>query len=175
MIDLRNTASKQSFYREYLMRLGGVVGNTLALLLFVHLVLMIPTLFFLLETNAAKEKNLSLFEAGASGEAFPQEDAARFEQRVTLLEKETKNSLIAGFEKVFESITPGIHLRSIEFTREGEKETLVIQGTAETRDALPLFAETLEKRDDISKATFPVENLVPEEDLNFTVTATHTP
>jgi hypothetical protein len=177
MIDLRDSATRKAFLREYLFRVGGVAFAIISLLLVANLILMVPTFLFLSESVKGKEHTLALLKQEDSS------DVGKVEARVQALsdilsrleEKNEETPLSNIFERALESAPFGIQILSLEYSKENNESILIISGVASTRDDLLSFSRALEARDDITHATYPVENLADEKNLDFSITVKGAP
>ncbi len=74
---------------------------------------------------------------------------------------------------LLKTVPPAISLSGLDFNK--DRDEMMIQGTAKTRDELLTFKERLMALNWIKKLEIPVSSLTTKENVNFTINATLSP
>jgi len=164
--------------REYYFRLGVVTIILAASLIGVAALLLMPTYVYL--AGSAKEKETRLAHITAS---LASADEVAISARLTALANDAaalialskKPSVSASLRSVLGISRPGIALSGLTYTPEAKSRTLLVTGTAATRDALRAYQIALEDMPGAISATLPVSVYAKDTDIGFTITITLAP
>lgn len=168
---------KRAFKREYFLRLGVVGLLLLSAAAVFGGVLLLPSYLTFTQERKAKEIRLAQLEATlqnaqerALGERLGQlsEDATR------LVRLESFPSGSTAVRTILQVSRPGIRLTRISFTPGvSEKDsTMMLSGTAATRDALRQYDAALSALPSVTASELPISTYAKETDLEFIITLT---
>ncbi len=163
--------------REFTIRIVVVILALVTGLVFTAGILLIPTYMFL-ETNAGvKETRLANMNATLSSS-----DETALLARLSTLSKNTSEltaladapSVSATIREVLAVSRPGITLSGFSYTPPvgNSPATLVISGSATTRDSLRNYQVTLQDASFVSSATLPVSAYASDANISFAITVT---
>lgn len=79
-----------------------------------------------------------------------------------------QRTILSVLELVGERLTPGIALNSIVIKR-GEAGSVILSGTASTRDALVTFSKSLQAEPSFSGISLPISSLAKSRDISFSI------
>ena len=180
LTNLLSPERQRALARNYFLRLGVVFVVFLTLLTLVSAVLLVPTYVYLAESVSAKETRLATIES-----AFSSASEKDLSTRLAALSSDvailTALSDAPSVSKIISSVLaisrPGITLSSFTYAPAGGKTTgtLIISGTAMTRDALRNYQLALQGAPFAVSATLPVSAYAEDTDIAFTITVTLAP
>jgi hypothetical protein len=157
---------------ERLRRFLALFYSGVAMIFVVGIVLLLPTYFFLFFQNkgvaelAAAARNSTESEQGQKTEQLIEHTnntLRRLKQEHSLM----PSSITRHLNDVI-SLTPaGIILIQYSYTQ--ETDTIQIRGTAAFRDNLLYFVENLQTHSEFENIESPVENILREKDIDFTI------
>jgi len=189
--DLTNLLPRErrdALARDYLVRLGVVTVAFVAALVFISIILLVPTYVFLRESSQAKTERLANIEATLSSS-----NEATLSSRLSTLSKNAATlsalaeapSASALLRSVLSITRPGITLSGFVYTPTTLKVsststnvvpgTLAITGIARTRDALRNYQLALQGLSVARSADLPVSAYAKDSNITFTITVTLTP
>lgn len=159
--------------REYYFRLGVVISILAIALIGVAALLLMPTYIYL--AGSAKEKETRLAHITAS---LASSDEVALSARLSALASDAaalialskKPSASVAMRSVLEIPRPGIALSGLTYTPEAKTRTLLVTGTAATRDALRAYQIALQGMPSVISATLPVSVYAKDADIGFTIT-----
>jgi hypothetical protein len=177
LTNLLPSERRHTLAREYYMRLGVVAIALVILLVAVGAILLIPTYIFLVGTAQEKEVRLAHIKTALSSA-----DEVALSTRLTALSNDAK-ALIALSKKPSVSgaaraalLVPraGVTLSAFTYTPGTTASTLLLTGTASTRDALRAYQLALQSMPNASSVTLPVSVYAKDANIGFTITITLT-
>jgi flagellar biosynthesis component FlhA len=174
MINLLSQQSKKSITTQYFWRLGTVAGIIISGFLFMGTVLLIPSYFVVHEKEQTEITRAAELQ---SDEAFQ-------ENKELGMFVETTNNQLEKFGEIrkfsvaerfiepilgYASLDGGVNIRldNIRYRIADDEAIINLQGTAETRDDLLGFIETLKSDELFSSVDVPVSSFVQNTDINF--------
>lgn len=169
---------RHQLVREYYFRLGVVVSIFAVALLGVAALLLLPTYLYL--TGSASEKETRLAHITA---ALASADEVALSTRLAVLSKDAaaiaalskKPSASVALRAALAVPHPGIALSGLTYVPETKTRTLLITGTAATRETLRAYQIALEGMPGAISATLPVSVYAKDADIGFTITIALTP
>lgn len=176
--NLLPSAHRLRLVREYYFRLGAVMIALIIILIGAAGILLVPTYIFLVGTAQEKENRLAHINKTLSSA-----DEAALSARLTALSNDA-TALIALSEKRTASEhvrsalnvpRPGVTLSSFTYTPGTNSNTLLISGTAATRDVLRGYQLALEGMPPATSATLPVSVYAKDVNIPFTITVALAP
>lgn len=178
MINLLPQPYLRELRREQLRRVFVVCGLLAIIVAFVNITLLFPPLLFLRFREASIEREIAI-----ANQAPEIQRASGIEQRITELnahlgafernEKATGMPISQLFEPALLARDHAIAITSLTFLPSDENRAasrLLIRGSAETRNALLRFADRLKTEHRYSSVVLPVENLLRDRDILFSLT-----
>jgi len=178
MFKLLPQQEKKRLHKEYLARLFIVALTFIFCAQVIGIISLVPA--FLL--SKAKVDQITA-EQRALGQTLEKErdvdldeDIKKAKAQVDQLQLST-TTMATGklFESIINDRTAGIKIVSFNLDRrDGSQSSLVLNGTAITRDTLVLFQKTLEKEAMFSLVDLPVSDLAKSRDLTFSLRITGT-
>lgn len=174
MINLLPPGQRNAVEREYKFRLGSAYILLLSIAVFVGVVLLLPSYFFI-----DVQEDLVLQELGElhSSSENAEQEAIKEELRVTneylqiLTLEEDRTFIYLIIKKISEHSLKEIEITSITYGRAKEKGTSIfsVGGTATTRKALLAFKKSLEGDELFDEVILPVSSLAKDENLSFKI------
>lgn len=104
-----------------------------------------------LETESFKESEKDVVQSNELATLLMKSDATQFSEEMLHLDAQTKN---------------GVHIMQFVF----ERDTIIVTGRADSREALSVFQKTLEADPRFTSATLPLSNLAKDRDIPFSIT-----
>lgn len=166
---------KKSLARLYLVRVAVVGTLLLSLVLFIHVVLGLPTLLLaksLVAENAAELAALTTRLAGSEDKQVGQ----RIATLNTLAEALTKTAETPSVSDVVRAISAlphsGVRITSLSYARDtaGTANRMTLTGTAASREALRTYVATLSGLPYVKSVDLPISAYAKETDITFTIT-----
>lgn len=159
--------------REYYFRLIIVVIGLGILLLGASAMLLLPTYVYL--TGSAQEKSTELSHITAT---LASADEVSLSARLTALSNDAKAiialskqpSISAAVRAALSTAHAGIALSGFSYKPDTKTATLLLTGTAKTRDALRAYQLALQNMPGATSATLPVSVYAKDTDIPFTIT-----
>ncbi|MDP2655391.1 MAG: hypothetical protein Q8P17_02450 [bacterium] len=171
---------QRAFSRDYIFRLVTVVALMLTALIGAAAVLLLPSYVFLVNDEYTKKNRLATIEA-----TIPSADEKNLLKRLSALSVNTATLTALGNSPSVSRIVremlaiprPGIILSSFSYASAVEKKsgTLVVSGTAATRDSLQRYQTALQNASFIRSADLPVSAYAKDSQISFAITITLTP
>ena len=166
--------------RAYFLRLGVVSAVLLGILTFISAALLLPTYVFLAKSASVKEARLASIEStlsSADETALSARLAALTSDPAILTALANTPSASNIIRTVLAISRPGITLSDFVYTPAVNKVpgTLIISGTAATRDALRGYQLALQGAPLTLSATLPVSSYAKDANTTFTITVTLAP
>lgn len=165
--------------REYLIRLGVVTMVLVTILIFIAGLLLVPTFLFLTQSAGTKQARLTSIESVLSSA-----DERTLSTHLAVLSNSAATLAVLGKSPSASSIVrvalavsrPGVTLSGFTYTpAEGKSPgTLVISGTAATRDALRNYQLALQGAPFATAANLPVSAYANDTNILFSITVTLT-
>lgn len=180
LTNLLSSERQRALARNYFLRFGVVCIMFLIMLTFVSAVLLVPTYVYLAKSVSAKEAHLATIESAFSS-ASEKELSARLAALSSDVAILTALADAPSVSKIMSAVLavsrPGITLSSFTYTpAEGKTPgTLIISGTAMTRDALRNYQLALQSAPFAVSATLPVSAYAEDTYIAFTITVTLAP
>lgn len=171
---------RRQLSRDYLFRLGVVAAVLVMLLILAATALLIPSYFFLDSSQRAKEARLAKIQqslAATNDAAISARLTALSNAAARLSALSDAPSASATIRTIFAVPRPGIMINGITYRAPTQKTpaSVLLSGTAATRDALRTYQLALENVPFISSADLPVSAFAKDADIPFTITAMLTP
>ena len=187
LMNLLPRERRHALSREYVFRLGVVLVVLITALTLIGAVLLLPTYVLLVESARTKQTHLTSIKSSLSSI-----DESVLSARLATLTADAKTLLAlaktpsaSGILRTLLAVShPGVTLSYFSYTptvsmsnKSGKGSTtipatLVISGTAATRDALRNYQLALQSAPFISSATLPISTYAKDADIAFTITAT---
>ena len=179
-INLLPESHRRTLVRTYYYHLGVVVFTVITSLVLVAAVLLVPTYLYLTQTRAIKEAELAELEAlqPAPSEKGIAERLTILLGNVAAITALTNTSPLSTTLRAALAVSrDDITLFNINYTiaTGGRPSTLLLSGTARTRDALHRYQTALEEAPFSRSATVPVSSYAKDIEVPFTVTITLAP
>lgn len=178
MINLLPHPYLHELRREQLRRVFVICGLLAVVVVFVNITLLFPPLLFLRFREASIEREIAI-----ANQAPEIQRASGIEQRIAAFnarlgafernEKATNVPVSQLFEPAFQARDRAIAITSLTFLPNDanrDVSRLLIRGSAETRNALMRFADRLKIEHRYSSVVLPVENLLRDRDITFSLT-----
>lgn len=171
---------QRALTRDYFLRLGVVGAVLVNILILASAVMLIPTYVFLAKSAGAKEMRLAAIESTLSS-SNEKEISARLAaltaDAAILTALSSTPSASSILRTVLDVSRPGITLSGFAYTPAVKKKsrTLLISGTAATRDALRNYQLALQGAPSILSATLPVSAYAKDTDIEFSISTTLAP
>lgn len=153
------------------MALGGM-------LIAVAAILLIPIYIFLVGTTQEKEDRLVHIEKSLSSAdevALSSRLAALSSDAAVLIALSKKRTASEQLRSILNIPRPGITLSSLTYTPAAKSNTLLISGTAVTRDVLRQYQLSLQSMPSATSATLPVSVYAKDVNIPFTITVALVP
>jgi len=172
MVNLLPQTERKRNRREYLLRFLSVVLVSVALILFIGAVLLLPAFFAISSQKEIVKEELRIAEASIAsrteGDAVDILVAAN--KKVKFLAR--PESVVGGLlEDILDEKPNAVILSDLFFDLEG-RGTIKISGVSEEREDLIQFQKNLERIDEIQDVVLPIGSLASNEDIVFSVTGT---
>lgn len=171
---------KKEFLHEYVLRIGVVSIVLVTALVFIAAVLLLPTYVFLTKSIGTKETRLAAIDVALSSS-----DEAALSMRLTALARDAAIlTALAGTPSpsgiiyaVLPIPHPDIILSGFAYTPAANKVpgTLIISGTAKTRDTLRNYQLALQKASLVRSADVPVSAYAKDSNITFAISITLAP
>lgn len=171
---------QRSLARDYYLRLSVVIVWFVFALTLISMVLLVPTYIFLTDSARTKEKYLATVESSITSA-----DEASLSARLTSLNNSATTLVLlaqapsaSAFIRAMLALPrPGVTLSQFVYTPPTMKGpgTLLVSGTAATRDALRTYQLALENAPFAQSAALPVSAYAKDRDIAFTITITLEP
>lgn len=164
--------------REYYYRLGVVSIGAGVVLIGVAGLLLLPTYVYLVGSAAEKANSLAHIQASLSSaddKSLSARLTALSNDAAALIALSKKPSVSGAMRTVLAVPRPGITLSSFAYTPGKTTNTILVTGTAVTRDALRGYQLALQDDPAITTATLPVSVYAKDTDIGFTITLILTP
>jgi len=173
MINLIPTEEQKVTTKGFFFRLFIVFLFLLSFCIFVALVTLVPSYFFVNNKEKVAQMKLEI----QKNEPIPQLDQdtlsliKNIDDKLTIIESSEKNKFLVS-EKVINQIMaskmPDIRITRISFDKNAAFEKKVsIYGIAPSRERLLLFRKSLEENPAFSKVDLPVSNFIKGSDIQF--------
>jgi len=166
------------FARDYFVRVGVVALVLATLLVLVASVLRISSYVLLTSNLQSKELSLARSESGTTTdtEAFSARIASLTSSMSLLTALKNAPSASVAMRELLAIPQEGIAISSIAYTlTAGKPRSVILTGTAETRDALRAYHLALQKSSLIRSADLPVSFYAKDSDISFTMNITLAP
>lgn len=180
LTDLLPYERQSALARDYYLRLATIVMIFAGALVIIATLLLVPTYVYLAMTTRVKEVQLANIQSSLSL-SDEKELSARLasltEQTNFLLALEKASSASATTREALAISRPGIALSGLSYTPAADTKsaTLVISGTAATRDSLRRYQLALEEASFAEAADLPVSAYAKDSNINFAITVTLSP
>ncbi|XKT74600.1 MAG: hypothetical protein ACJKTH_00715 [Patescibacteria group bacterium UBA2163] len=172
MINLLPQKNKKRLMRQYYIRFGILLLSGMSVALFIGNVLLVPSFFSAQNTALSVER----YRDALKGTVGLQEGTnattllSELKERVTILNSYHTDTVMADFFDVFnERITGGIAVSYISLVHKNDEVTVALKGSANTRQNLLVFVESLRESPRLSGVTLPVSQLVSESNTEFSL------
>ncbi len=166
--------------RDFTIRIGVVILVFVTGLTIIAAILLIPTYLFLDTSTSVKEARLANMDSTLSSG-----DEAALLARLSALSSNTAKltaladapSASATISEILAISHPGVSLSGFVYTPSvgNSPTTLIISGSATTRDSLRNYQVTLQGTSFISSATLPVSAYASDTNISFAITVTFAP
>ncbi len=166
--------------RDFTIRIGVVILVFVTGLTIIAAILLIPTYLFLDTSTSVKEARLANMDSTLSSS-----DEAALLARLSALSSNTAKltaladapSASATISEILAISHPGVSLSGFVYTPSvgNSPTTLIISGSATTRDSLRNYQVTLQGTSFISSATLPVSAYASDTNISFAITVTFAP
>lgn len=171
---------QRSLARDYYLRLSVIILWFVFTLTLISMVLLLPTYIFLTDSARAKERYLATVESSitsADESSLSARLASLNNSATTLVALAQAPSASAFIRTMLELPRPGVTLSQFVYTPPTTKAsgTLLVSGTAATRDALRTYQLALENASFARSAALPVSAYAKDRDISFTITITLEP
>lgn len=180
LTNLLPSERRAALSRNYFIRLGVVVVLIVTVLIVISMVLLVPTYVYLRDSASTKEAHLASIESVLSST-----DEAGLSARINALTSNAATlsmlTQVRSPSMIIRSMlaisSPGIALTGFSYTPASGKNTgmLVINGMAETRDALRSYQIALQGASFAHAADLPVSAYAKDSNIQFTITVTLAP
>ncbi|MGE5540867.1 MAG: hypothetical protein ACM3TU_01105 [Bacillota bacterium] len=165
--------------QEYFIRLATVSIFMLSFVLIASGVLLAPSYLFLHQEMQGREAHIQELDArlnAIGGEAATKRLAAVATNAMYIARLASTTTSTAAIRTVLDIPRPGITISGFTFTApiQDGKTTMMITGTAATRESLRSYALTLGQQPFISGVDLPISAYAKEADIPFSITLTGT-
>lgn len=163
--------------REYFLRLGVSALWAVGFLIVASGVLMAPTYLKMSEKVAVEQEHLARLTntLGSSEEQEVGARLTRLSSDTEYLQQLSKGSSGSEALRAVLSVPHGgVVITRVAYSRGQSDNTLILSGTAATRDTLRRYYNTLSALPYVAKADLPIGTYAKETELNFTITLTGT-
>jgi hypothetical protein len=166
---------KRAVSRRYFLRLGVVIAVLVTSLVGATAVLLIPTYVFLDGSENAKKSHLTTVEStlsAADGASLSSRLATLSSNAAKLVTLSNAPSVSGTVRAMLALARPGVTLSDFSYAAPSGKVpgTLIVSGTAATRDALRNYQMALQGASFARSAVLPVSAYAKDSDINFTIT-----
>lgn len=180
LTDLLPVERRRTVARDYFLRFGAVAAWFVAALAVVATVLLIPTYVFLINSAQAKQNYLSSVQSSVSDNEVNSLSGrlATLNGEVGSLATLAKAPSVSGLLREALALPrPGIALSTFTYApaAAGKTATLIIAGTAATRDALRNYQLAVQNASFAQSASLPVSAYAKDTDIGFSITITLAP
>lgn len=171
---------RRVFTRDYFLRLGVVGVVLVTILVCAAALLLVPTYVFLTQSTSAKEARLVAMDASlsSSNESTLSTRLAALTAGATVLTTLADTTSASSImREVLAVPRPGISLSDFTYTPGAPKAsgTLVVSGTAATRDALRNYQLALQSSPFVLSAALPVSAYAKDTGITFSITVALAP
>lgn len=159
--------------REYYFRLGTIMIVLVITLIAIGGILLVPTYIFLVGTTQEKENRLAHINktlSSADEVALSARLAALSNDAAVLIALSKKRTASEYLRSALNVPRLGVALSSFTYTPGTNSSTLLISGTAATRDVLRGYQLALEGMPSATSATLPVSVYAKDVNIPFTIT-----
>lgn len=178
LTNLLPSVRRHKLVRDYYLRLGVIAIFLVILLIGAAALLLLPSYVFLVGTAQEKEGRLAHITSTLSSSdeaALSARLAALAKDAAALIALSKKPSASAAIRSILAVPRPGIALSSFMYTPGTATNSLLVSGTASSRDALRSYQLALQGVPGAISATLPVSVYAKDADLAFTITVTIAP
>lgn len=159
--------------RGYYFRISVVITVIVIVLIGVGALLLMPTYVFLTGSASDKENRLAHIKATLSSAdevALSARLSALSNDAAALIALSKKPSISVAMRMALAVPRPGVTLSGFTYTPGTTSNSLLITGTAATRDALRAYQLALQNMPSASSVTLPVSVYAKDSDIPFTIT-----
>ncbi|MFA7193608.1 MAG: hypothetical protein WC087_01695 [Candidatus Paceibacterota bacterium] len=171
MLRLLLKEEKKEIKKEYIRRVLTIIFLGLSGVLFLFLVSLLPAFFLLSVDQKVLNQELSVaqdVELNADRQRL-KEKLKNLQQTLNLID--TPNSDISYYiQKITERQPRDINILSLDFTKNADKNSIVVQGVANSRTSLSSFVKVLETVDEFEAVNLPFSSFTREVDIPFSIT-----
>lgn len=171
MLKLLLTEEKKEIKKEYIRRILSIVFLGLSIILFLFLVSLLPAFFLLNVDQKVLNQELSVaqdVELNADRQRL-KEKLQNLQQTLNLID--TPNSDFSYYiQKITERQPRDINILSLDFTKNANKNSIIVQGVANSRTSLSSFVKVLETVDEFEAVNLPFSSFTREVDIPFSIT-----
>lgn len=174
MINLLPAEDKIAIKKERQRRLIVIIGIFAFGIISWAIILFIPSYFLLSSLERSLETQTSVLkETAVRNETNKIESsiAALNEKLALLAGNGSQKQISSALKKILDIQLPTIKITAFYYEKKGNKETLSVEGSADTRNSFLAFLSNLEKTDGIKNVSSPPANIIKEENISFRLTA----
>ncbi len=171
MFTLLAEQQKKHLYKQYRLRLISLIGFFLSALLLIAGILMLPSLYLLSIEKGTLKSEKEMYERSVDSENSKDliANIGGIKAMVELAAP-SDTKLFATLQSVLAKRPSGVGVSTIGYTRgEGAPSSLTIQGIAQGRAGLIAFYKVLQKEPMFTSSALPVESLVKETNVPYTI------
>lgn len=171
MLKLLLNEKKNELRKEYLFRYLTVLFFGLSGILVLFLISLIPVYFILKIDQKVLTEELSVAQ-----DAELNADRSRLKEKLTSLQEvlnivDTPSVEISGYiQKITERQPRDISILNIDFDKNADTQTIVLQGNANSRGSLATFIDSLETVEEFSTVNLPFSSFTRDSDIPFSIT-----
>ncbi|MHB1118023.1 MAG: hypothetical protein ACYCZ7_00625 [Minisyncoccota bacterium] len=179
MLNIIPAEEKKRILAEYHMRLAVVAVFAVATLVFVSLILLIPSYLFAVSKYNFIAEELARLEQKQNGVSQEKEVDAKIKEvnkKIDLFLAAGKAGQRPPSEAILGIIATkgsGIKVQSISYEMKPDRERIVLSGRADNRDELARFVEMLKRDPSFSKVDLPIGSYVKSFDIDFSLVLEH--
>lgn len=171
---------QRTLSHDYFARFVTVAASMLITLTLIAAVLLLPSYVFLAKSEYTKKNHLASIESvlsSADEKSLSAQLSALSAGTATLIALERAPSASTIIREMVVTPRPGIALSGLSYTSAAGKKssTLVISGTAATRNALRNYQLALQSAPHALSADLPVSAYAKDSDITFAITITLAP
>lgn len=177
MVNILPRSVRMNLMRRYYLHLVAMLCISLAVVFFAGSALLIPSYFASRTSADSYERYRDALEGsvGLKEREYVTDSISELAEQVRIMNEYGTSAFTADLiDALGERITGAISISNISFTRAENGAAIALSGTARTRSDLLAFADALKESAAFSQVTFPVSQLVVEEDVGFTIQALYT-
>lgn len=172
-LNLLPPKEKKALMYEVRARAALVMGGFLGAALVIFLILLLPTLFFLVFQKAEIVRSVEI-ERQRHEQISLQDRKNQVRQMndiavATARHLSDSKSIFELFQSIIVSVPAGIHIDAIRF--DWDESTIDINGFSPTRAIFLAYVNALDNHPLLEEVSSPVANLVRENDITFTISA----